>query len=175
MNRTFAFRIVVALFALIGAITVAACSNGPSQSPIESKDLNPNKDWLLFAESDAERYRLIQTQLRGFDQPMWEVGERYRMFHEALQNENYPLAKYHWSKIGTTIRNGVAKRPPRVNNANLFFLDSLHGEVADLLEVETSETAKEAFDLARSACVSCHHAEGVEWMNQQSLLQLKLE
>lgn len=129
----------------------------------------------MLAESDAERFRLIQTQLRGFDQPMWEVGERYRIFHEAIENENYELAKYHWRKIGVAIRNGIAKRPARVANADALFLNSIHGEVAELLSAEDQAKAHQAFSLARAACVSCHQAEGVDWINRQQLMKLSLE
>lgn len=40
--------------------------------------------WLSEAESDEKRFQLLQKYLRGFDQPMWEVGERYQSMHTAL-------------------------------------------------------------------------------------------
>ena len=45
--------------------------------------INKPKGWLLEAESDSERFELLQRYLRGFDQPMWEVGERYRLVYEV--------------------------------------------------------------------------------------------
>ncbi|MCX7900317.1 MAG: hypothetical protein N2444_09595, partial [Methylocystis sp.] len=49
-----------------------------------AEELTQN-DWLLRAESDEARFRLLQKQMRGFDQPMWEVGERFERLHDALK------------------------------------------------------------------------------------------
>jgi hypothetical protein len=132
------------------------------------------KDWLLNAPDDTERFRLLQQQLRGFDQPMWEVGERFRSLHEALKRRNFELAAYHWMKIGTTVRNGIAKRPEHVVNARKFLLDEVHGQVEADLRKGDYATAVRAFERAKSACIACHHGQDVSWVNDQSLFELKL-
>lgn len=155
--------------ALLGSLTLFACTEG-DQGPL-GNDLSAN-DWLLSAENETERFERLQKQLRGFDQPMWEVGERYDSLHAALQSENYELALYHWDKIATTIENGIAKRPGRSDSARALFLDSAFPEVRAGLEQRTPDAAWQAFGIARSACMSCHQAEKVEYMNNQPLFEL---
>ena len=94
-----------------------------------------NNDWLLSAESDEERFRRLQRQLRGFDQPMWEVGERFESLHDALLRNNFGLALYHWDKIATTIRTcmgcHVAEGVAYMNDQALFDLQRPEAERAD--------------------------------------------
>ncbi len=80
------------------------------------------KKWITEAESDPERFQRIEKYLRGFDQPMWEVGERYENLYAALVRGNSELASYHWAKIKLTIENGTMKRPARMASADAFFL-----------------------------------------------------
>ena len=150
-------------------ISVTACTEGEPQPP--ERELSAN-DWLLSAENEIERFERLQKQLRGFDQPMWEVGERYGSLHAALQSENYDLALYHWDKIATTIENGIAKRPGRSDSARALFLDSAFPEVRAGLERRNPDAAWQAFGIARSACMSCHQAEQVQYMNNQPLFEL---
>jgi len=154
---------------LIGSLALFACTE--SYQGALGNDLSAN-DWLLSADSDTERFERLQQQLRGFDQPMWEVGERYSSLHAAFERENYDLALYHWDKIGTTIENGIVKRPGRADSARALFLESTFAEVRTGLEQRSPEAALQAFGIARSACMSCHQAEQVEYMNDQLLFEL---
>ncbi len=156
---------------VLALISVTGCTEGEPQRP--ERELSAN-DWLLSAENETERFERLQKQLRGFDQPMWEIGERYGSLHAALQRENYDLALYHWDKISTTIENGIAKRPGRSDSARALFLDSAFPEVRAGLEQRTPDAAWQAFGIARSACMSCHQAEKVEYMNNQPLFELPM-
>jgi len=111
--------------AFLALLAVSACSSEPEQP---SQPASPN-DWLLSAKDDAARFEALQKQLRGFDQPMWEVGERFERLHGALLRGNHALAAYHWEKIRTTIENGIAKRPKRAANAKALFLDPVWGRL----------------------------------------------
>jgi hypothetical protein len=102
-------RMLLPLFVLT---VLAGCGDREQQTKANSQN-----DWLVAAPDDAARFALLQRQLRGFDQPMWEVGERFERVHAALKRGNYPLATYHWEKIRTTIENGIVKRPKRRENA----------------------------------------------------------
>lgn len=133
---------------------------------------NP-KGWILNAESNEERFQLIQGYLRGFDQPMWEVGERYEKVYEALTRENYKLAGYHWRKIKTTIQNGYLKRPKRQPNADSIFFNGTWKSVKEAFDSTDKKKAWKAFEEAKGACMACHRAEGVGYMNDQSLFELK--
>jgi len=133
------------------------------------------RGWLLEAESDAARFALIQRYLRGFDQPMWEVGERYRSMHEALTRSNFEMAQYQWEKIRTTVENGYLKRPKRQANADAILLNNTWEEVNTALRSGEPEQAWAGFDKARNACMACHAAESVPYMNDQPLFELRRE
>lgn len=149
-------------------LVLSACSAEPEQT---KKPDSPN-DWLLSAEDDSARFELLQKQLRGFDQPMWEVGERFERLHTALQRGNNALASYHWEKIKVTIENGIAKRPKRAANAKALLLDSIWADVDAALKSDDAGKAWPAFERAKAACMACHVAEKVEFMNDQPVFDL---
>jgi cytochrome c553 len=107
--------------------------------------------------------------LRGFDQPMWEVGERYEKLYAALVRGNFELASYHWAKIKLTIENGTMKRPARRASADEFLLIGKWKSVNDALESGDPATAWKGFEAARASCMKCHEAEGVGYMNDQAM------
>lgn len=159
MRKSLCGLVIVFVAALAPAMGRA---QGPAAAP-------PSNEWLLNAPSDVERFRLLQRYLRGFDQPMWEVGERYEGLYDALQRNNYDLALYHWEKIKSTIENGYLKRPARKANADAIFLSTVWGEVDAALRTRDSARAWAGFTAGRAACQACHVAEAVAWMNNQSL------
>ena len=134
----------------------------------------PLKGWLHEAPSDAERFTLLQRYLRGFDQPMWEVGERYRLIHDALGRDNFELAQYHWDKIKVTVQNGYLKRPGRKANADALFLNAVWSQVNTAFASKQPKLAWVGFDTARSACMGCHAAEKVAYINNQGLFDLSV-
>ena len=82
----------------------------PQQKPVSNA-------WLRDADSDADRFRKLEIYLRGFDQPMLEVGQRYLALYEAIKDRNWGLADYHWDKVKLAINGGLIKRPGRTANA----------------------------------------------------------
>lgn len=128
--------------------------------------------WLSEAESDEKRFQLLQKYLRGFDQPMWEVGERYQSMHTALTRNNPELATYQWEKIRTTIENGIMKRPKRGKNAKAIFLETAWHDVLSDLKSGDLAKAKQGFNKAKAACMACHAAEQVGYMNNQPVFDL---
>tara|TARA_R110000868_G_scaffold242993_1_gene498696 strand:- start:209 stop:730 length:522 start_codon:yes stop_codon:yes gene_type:complete len=134
-----------------------------------AQEVTSSNDWLLDAPDDHTRFQLLQRYLRGFDQPMWEVGHRYLGVYDALGRENYDLALYHWDKIKTTIQNGYLKRPARRANSEAVLLDTTWGEVRAAFESRDIKQAWDGFFRARNACMACHVAEDVAWMNDQDI------
>jgi len=128
-----------------------------------------SKYWITEAASDSQRFQRIEKYLRGFDQPMWEVGERYEKLYAALLVGNLELASYHWAKIKLTIENGTMKRPARKANANALFFGDTYNSVYENLQSGDPITAWKGFKRARTACMKCHEAEGVGYMNNQSM------
>jgi mono/diheme cytochrome c family protein len=102
---------------------------------------------------------------------MWEVGERYARIHKALDHGNYALAQYHWDKIRATIQNGYLKRPGRRKNADAILLDAVWPAVAGKLDSGDAADAWDGFEQARAACMACHVAEAVGFMNDQPLFR----
>ena len=129
-------------------------------------------DWLLRAPNDTERFRLLQQQLRGFDQPMWEIGERFTRIHDALRRGNYDLAVFHWWKIQQTLTNASIKRPLHAPSAQKFFLDSNYQRLRAEFESHDPARAWTAFEQAKGVCQACHYAEQVSFANNQALFEL---
>jgi hypothetical protein len=128
-----------------------------------------SKKWITGAANEEEQFQRIERYLRGFDQPMWEVGERYEKLHAALVRGNFELASYHWAKIKLTIENGAMKRPARRASADEFFLLGKWQSINDALGSGVPATAWKGFVAARDACMKCHEAEGVGYMNDQPM------
>ena len=164
---------MVAVVVIVSSVIGAFAATYFQGNAVAARVLTP-KDWLIGVKSHEERFRLIQTQMRGFDQPMWEVGARYRRMYEALERENYDLAIYHWMKIGTTIENGIAKRPARAASAQTLFFGKHFEEVLTGLNARTPQIANEAFSRAKTICRSCHLVEKVGFVNEQPLFDLAL-
>ncbi len=148
-------------------IALVVFSHGSwAQAPEEQAT---SKKWITEAASDPERFQRIEKYLRGFDQPMWEVGERYEKLYAALLRGNLELASYHWAKIKLTIENGTMKRPARRASADAFFLAGTWDSVNEALESGDAATAWRGFEKARAYCIKCHEAEGVGYMNDQAI------
>lgn len=136
------------------------------------KSEKPGKHWLQNADNDKERFDRLETYLRGFDQPMWEVGHRYEMVYEAILDKNYALASYHWKKIKTTIVNGYMKRPARKPSADSMFLQSgVWGSLDSALQAGDHKKITTAFAVARKTCMACHVVEKVPFMNEQRIFR----
>lgn len=132
----------------------------------------PSKHWLQDAENDKERFARLETYLRGFDQPMWEVGYRYERVYEAILDKNYVLASYHWKKIKTTIVNGYMKRPARKSSADSMFLKSdVWSSLDSALQAGDHKKITAAFAVARKTCMGCHVVEKVPFMNDQKIFR----
>ena len=151
---------------LIATTLAAGCLTGASpvnaETPAKTSD-----NWLLDAKDDTERFQRIQQMFGGFSMSMQIVGERYDRTYDAITDGNYDLANYHWKKIKETIELGTLRRPARAANAEALFLKGPWGAVSEALTAKDKVKAREQFLLARSACMACHVAEKVPFMNDQ--------
>jgi mono/diheme cytochrome c family protein len=153
----------------VGIVAMAAMAFGLGYAVAQNAPKPPSNDWLLDAPNDTERFKLLQRYLRGFDQPMWEVGYRYEGIHDALKRDNYALAIYHWDKIKTTIENGYMKRPARRANADAILFSGPWDKVKASFESRDRTQAWAGFALARTTCIACHEAEKLPEMNGQAI------
>lgn len=129
-----------------------------------------SRNWLTDADSDT-RYERLEYYLGGFSSAMWETGERYRHTEQAIYDENYELAYYHWDKIKGAIERGAMKRPDRRENAEAMFLDGAWEVLAEALQEPEEHDVRGAFQQAKGACMACHSAEEVPFMNDQPLFR----
>ena len=160
----------IAAVAIAMAVSIALVLPVLGQQAASPPAKNVN-DWLLNAPDDATRFKLLQQYLRGFDQPMWEVGERYLSIYDALGDKNFELAEYHWDKIKATIVNGYLKRPKRQENSDAMFVKGIWDDVNKAFLSKDPAKAWGAFELTRQSCMSCHDAEKVAFMNNQPMFK----
>ena len=156
-------RIGILLIATtIAAGCLAGASSVSAEPPAKISD-----NWLLDAKDDTDRFQRIQQMFGGFSMAMQLVGERYDRTYDAITDGNYDLANYHWKKIKETIELGYLRRPARAANAEAIFLKGPWVAVSNALTAKDKVKAREQFLLARSACIACHVAEKVPFMNDQ--------
>jgi hypothetical protein len=151
---------------LIAATITAGGIAGPSLVNAEQA-AKVSDNWLLDAKDDTERFQRIQQMFGGFSMAMQIVGERYDRTYDAITDGNFDLANYHWKKIKEAIELGTLRRPGRAANAEALFLKGPWGAVSEALAAKNKVKAREQFLLARSACLACHVAEKVPFMNDQ--------
>ena len=137
--------------------------------PLVSAEPPPktSDNWLLDARNDTERFKRIQQMFGGFSMSMQLVGERYDRTYDAITDGNYDLANYHWKKIKETIEQGYLRRPAREANAVAIFLKGPWVSASEAIASKDKVKAKEQFLMARSACMACHVAEKVPFINDQ--------
>jgi hypothetical protein len=158
---------------LAGCYQQQAADGQPAAAPAAAPTQRAVTDWLFNLPGEEERLAQLQLQLRGLDVAMWETGYRYESIHEALGRQNYDLATYHWDKIKQTLDNALVRRPARRANSESLFLNTLFGEVRTALQTRNQEMAWAGFERARSACLSCHEAENVAYMNNMEMFELR--
>lgn len=130
-----------------------------------------SNNWLLDADNDADRFKKLEIYLRGFDQPMMEVGERYQRLYDAIKDKNWELADYQWDKIRLTINTGLMKRPKRTWNAEGIFLDGVWKPMDETIRSKDYGKMEKQFMVVRETCMACHAAEGVPFMNNRPLFR----
>lgn len=151
---------------LVAAAFAAGCLANASFAGAEQPP-KPSDNWLLDAKDDTERFKRIQQMFGGFSLSMQLVGERYDRTYDAIADGNYDLAAYHWKKIKETIELGYLRRPAREANAVAIFLKGPWVSASEAIASKDKVAAKKQFLLARAACMACHVAEKVPFMNDQ--------
>lgn len=137
----------------------------------ESQSKAPSGQWLLDAENNSERFRRVQIYAGGTDQQMWQIGHRYQQVHQAITDENWGLAEYHWRKLRDVLNVALMKRPNRTPNAEAMFLDNSWQQLYDAIEAEDAERARATFLQQRGACMACHIAEDMPFLNDTPIFR----
>lgn len=98
------YFIVVILF-------LASCNTKAEYVPVEGQWIKGNK---------KEQINTIETQLRGLDMAMVEIGYRYQELYWAGQDEHWEFADYQLKKINKALKLGLQRRPKRAATAEHF-------------------------------------------------------
>lgn len=154
------------LSAALALVFVLVAVMASSSSLTRTKD----NQWLSGAD-EKTRIERLELYLGGFSSAMQETGLRFGHVKQALVDQNWPLAHYHWGKIAGAIENGLMKRPARRANAETLFLNKAWEPFNQALEIPDAQLINETFKAARQACLDCHTAEGVAFMSNQPLLR----
>lgn len=152
---------------LVSALVFAGLSSA-AIAVVHGASSTPN-DWLLNEPDADKRAELVQDQFGGFSAAMWEVGERWSAIHAALERSNLDLAQYHWDKLDDAIASGVVRRPGRKPSAEEHFPESFTREVGEDFASGDVERAWRGFEKGRNACMACHVAEGMPFLNDQAM------
>lgn len=147
-----------------------AHSEQPAAAVEQAKDKNPD-DWLLNAPDDATRFKLIQSQARGFSASMFEVARRFETLYDAVADKNTDFAAYQLTKIKEVIEAGTTRRPKRKTNADAIFIGKAFEPALAAIKSGDAAKAWEGFAQVRAACMACHEAEKVGFMNNQPLFR----
>lgn len=154
-------RALALALALAGAsATPLAMAHGPTSQA---------DNWLLDEKDPEARAELIQAQFGGFGAAMREVGDRWNSIHAALERSNLALALHHWQELHEAVEHGVVRRPGRKASMDTYFLDSVWGEVKQDFESGDIERAWRGFEKGRTACMACHVAEAMPFLNDQAM------
>lgn len=152
-------------------IAVAFVCGGLACFAIAQEAPKKSDNWLKDAADDAERFMLIEKMFGGFSGAMQIVGERYLRTYDAVADGNFDLANYHWKKIKEAVELGYLRRPGRQAHADALFLKGPWSTAADAILSKEMTKAKEAFLDARKACMTCHSAERVSFINDQPMFR----
>ncbi|MBI5721311.1 MAG: cytochrome c [Burkholderiales bacterium] len=171
-------RSLIAAICLAFALPAFAQVPATGQAPVAPKGIKlppqtkpPSNRWLEDADSDADRFRKLEIYLRGFDQPMLEVGQRYLALYDAIKDRNWGLADYQWDKVKLTINGGLMKRPARTRNAESIFLDVAWPAMDKAIKSKDEARIREQFGAVRETCMECHEKEKVPFMNESPLFR----
>jgi hypothetical protein len=168
---------VILLAAGADRLTVLAQSKEPPRFPSgvrglsEGQDKPPSNNWLLDARSDEERFRRLQVYSGGTDQQMWQMGYRYEQVYRAIIDRNWQLGTYHWGKLRDVFNVALMKRPNRTPNAEAMFLNQEWRLLDDALKAGDVAAAQKAFVAERRACIACHVAEGMAFLNETPIFR----
>jgi hypothetical protein len=132
----------------------------------------PSRQWLLDANDDAERFRRLELWGSAGDLEMQNIAHRLQALHASIQKESWDLAIYHLEKMKGRMTVVMLKRPTRTQNMEAVFLESgVYKTLHDALTSRKSELARSAFQGVRQACMNCHVAEKLGFLNDSAVFR----
>ena len=114
--------------------------------------------WLTG--TPEERFQRIETQLRGLDVAMIEVGYRFTELYFAGRDRNWDYATYQLDKIELATRLALERRPKRAKSAQPFLNHALPVVRKAIADRKASQFGQ-AMERLRMSCMKCHADENV--------------
>jgi len=124
-----------------------------------------HSNWLINTKSISQKFQMIQTQFRGYDLAMVEVGYRFNTFYFAIQDKNYDLARYQLDKIKLAIENGVQRREKRKKNSEAMFLTTQYKVMNKALLTQNHSSVVKEYEVMKRLCNACHVVEKVPFIH----------
>jgi hypothetical protein len=132
----------------------------------------PSRNWLRDADDDSERFRRIELWAAAGDQEMHETAARMRELHAAIQRESWEMAIFQLEKIRGRMIVAMTKRPVRTQNMEALFFDSgVYKDLHDSLTSKDWQRARTEFMRTRAACMACHAAEKIPFINESAVFR----
>jgi hypothetical protein len=132
----------------------------------------PSRNWLRDANDDAERFRRIELWAGAGDQEMHEIAARLRELSAALQRESWDMAVFQLEKIRGRMVVAMTKRPVRTQNMEALFFDSgAYSDLHEALVAKDTPRARAGYTRVRAACMACHAAEKVAFINESAVFR----
>jgi hypothetical protein len=100
---------------------------------------------------------------------MLEIASRMRELSAAIQRDSWNMSIYQLEKIRGRMVVAMTKRPVRTQNMEaLFFESGVYSGLHDALTSRDVQRARAGFTRLRSACMACHVAEKVSFINESA-------
>lgn len=132
----------------------------------------PSRRWLMDANDDTERMRRLELWGGAGDLEMQDIAHRLEELHSAIQKESWDLGIYHLEKMRGRMLVAAIKRPTRTQNLEDVFLDSgTYTAMHNALTSKNAERARAMFEDTRLACMACHAAEKLAFINDSTVFK----
>lgn len=158
---------------LLSALVLALAGLSATALVLAHGPTSDADNWLVNETDADKRAEMVQEQFGGFGAAMREVGDRWVSIHAALERSNLQLAAHHWEELHEALEHGVVRRPARKANTESLLLDTTWPEVKEDFASGDVERAWRGFEKARNACIACHVAEGMPFLNDQAMFDLR--
>lgn len=175
-------RIVIALAVVLSGVASAQVSVVPAtgiaprfpkaDAELAKQVKPPSRNWLRDANDEPERMRRIEMWAGAGDLEMQDIAHRMEELHAAIQAESWDMGIYQLEKIRGRMTVAGIKRPTRTQNMEAIFLDSgVYQSMHDALKAKDGAQARVEFLRTRDACMACHVAEKIGFINGSAVFQ----
>jgi hypothetical protein len=160
MRKRRGFLVGVAFSAgvILGWIAARASGQGEPEPRMAAR---PTTSSWIRGEGD-QRFGQIENHFRGLDVAMAEIGYRYTELFFAVQDRNWEYADYQLGKIEVVLKLAIERRPKRAPSATAFLTQDWPFVQAGLRS-HKPDTAAQALERLRAACMKCHVSEQVPY------------